>query len=114
MSKGQSILDLGNLTGYQPKTEKAKAALESENAAEHVDQVSQFFRKEVAGFIKAPLNRMVIFLCFFAWMAIALWQTTQIEATKEAEQFLDEDHPLQKSITILNNEFPTADDGKPV
>ena len=43
-------------------------------------------------------------------MAVALWQTTKIEPTKEAEQFLDEDHPLQKSITILNNEFPVADD----
>jgi len=32
-----------------------------------------------------------------------------IEATKEAEQFLAEDHPLQKSVSILNKEFPTAD-----
>ena len=29
VSKGQSILDLGNLTGYQPKTEQAKAAYEN-------------------------------------------------------------------------------------
>ena len=29
---------------------------------------------------------------------------------QENEQFLDENHPLQKSITILNKEFPTAND----
>ena len=29
VSKGQSILDLGNITGYQPKTEQARAAYES-------------------------------------------------------------------------------------
>jgi len=33
-----------------------------------------------------------------------------IEATKESEQFLDENHPLQKSVTLLNTHFPTADD----
>ncbi|CAB9521609.1 dispatched homolog 1 [Seminavis robusta] len=41
---------------------------------------------------------------------IAAWQLSKIEATKEAEQFLDEDHPLQKSVSIINNEFPTADE----
>ena len=29
---------------------------------------------------------------------------------QENEQFLDENHPLQKSITILNEQFPTAND----
>ena len=29
---------------------------------------------------------------------------------QENEQFLDENHPLQKSITILNQQFPTAND----
>lgn len=92
-------------------TEVAKEALESgDQGAEHVDRVGNFFRTKVAGFIQVPLHRIVIFFVFFSWMAVALWQTTQIEATKEAEQFLDEDHPLQKSITILNNEFPVADD----
>jgi len=32
-----------------------------------------------------------------------------IEATKESEQFLDENHPLQKSFSILDKHFPTAD-----
>lgn len=91
-------------------TEVAKQALESGASEEHVDRVGEFFRIKVAGFIKVPWHRAVIAVAFLAWVAVALWQTTQIEAIREAEEFLDEDHPLQKSITILNNEFPVADD----
>lgn len=48
-------------------------------------------------------------LDLFGWISVAAWQTSKIEPTKETEQFLDEDHPLQRSFTILNTEFPTAD-----
>jgi len=94
-------------------TDKARQALE-EAGEEPVqgDRVSRFFRNQVAGFVKKPCNRAVIFLVFTAWIGVAIWQALQIEAAKEAEQFLNEDNPLQKSITILNNEFPTADDDR--
>uniref|UniRef100_A0A7S3KY13 SSD domain-containing protein n=1 Tax=Amphora coffeiformis TaxID=265554 RepID=A0A7S3KY13_9STRA len=88
----------------------AKEALESGESEEHVDRVGEFFRTKVAGFIKVPWHRAVIAVVFVCWVAQAVYLTTQIEAIKETEQFLDEDHPLQKSITILNNEFPVADD----
>jgi len=47
---------------------------------------------------------------FLSWVGVSIWQATKIEPTKENEQFLDENHPLQKSISILDKEFPTAND----
>lgn len=91
-------------------TEFAKEALASGTDDHKEDRVSVFFRTKVASFVLMPMNRIVIAIVYLAWLSIAIWQTTQIEAVKEAEQFLDENHPLQKSFTILGTEFPVADD----
>lgn len=92
-------------------TEKAHETLESgQDDDAKGDVVSEFFRNQVAGFILVPWHRLVLAVFFLTWIALAAWQASKIEPVREAEQFLDEDHPLQKSITILNNEFPTADD----
>jgi len=91
-------------------TETAREALKTGEADEgNGDRVSVFFRTKVATFIHVPWHRMVLFFVFAAWISVAAWQTSKLEPTKETEQFLDEDHPLQKSFTILNSEFPTAD-----
>jgi predicted RND superfamily exporter protein len=90
-------------------TATAKEALESGEQDAKGDAVSEFFRTRVAGFINVPLHRLVLGVIFLSWLGVCVWQTTLIEATKEAEQFLSEDHPLQKSVSILNSEFPTAD-----
>jgi len=74
------------------------------------DRVSEFFRNKVAKFVQVPLHRLVFGVIFATWMGVAIWQALQLEPTKENEQFLNEDHPLQKSITILNEQFPTAND----
>jgi len=95
-------------------TRAAQEILQSGSDEYTGDRVSNFFRTKVAGFILVPINRVILAVFFLSWLGVAIWQTTQIEAVKEAEQFLDEDHPLQKSITILNNEFPTADDDVPL
>lgn len=94
-------------------TDKARQALE-EAGEEPVqgDRVSRFFKNQVAGVVKKPMIRALIAVVFATWIGVAIWQALQIEAAKEAEQFLNEDNPLQKSITILNNEFPTADDDR--
>jgi predicted RND superfamily exporter protein len=91
-------------------TEQARIALEGHEGEMTRDRVSEFFRTKVAGFIKVPLHRLVLGVIFVVWLSIAIWQMSQIEATKESEQFLDENHPLQKSLTILDKQFPTADD----
>jgi len=89
-------------------TEQARLSLEEHGEDIKQDRVSEFFKTRVAGFIKVPLHRLVLFVVFMVWLGVALWQATLIEATKENEQFLNEENPLQKSITILNKEFPTA------
>mmetsp|Transcript_29797 Transcript_29797/g.54761 ORF Transcript_29797/g.54761 Transcript_29797/m.54761 type:complete len:1140 (-) Transcript_29797:156-3575(-) len=90
-------------------TEEARLALEGNEEIQR-DRISEFFKVKVAGFIKVPLHRLILGVLFLTWFAIAIWQMSLIEATKESEQFLDEDHPLQKSVTLLNTHFPTADD----
>jgi len=92
-------------------TENAKAAIEANNGEEMKrDRVSEFFRTKVSSFVQKPLNRLVLAVVFLSWVGISIWQATKIEPTKENEQFLDENHPLQKSISILDKEFPTAND----
>lgn len=90
-------------------TENAKAALEA-NDGEFMkrDRVSEFFRVKVSSFVQKPLNRLVLAVIFLSWVSVSIWQATKIEPTKENEQFLSEENPLQKSITILNREFPTV------
>jgi len=91
-------------------TEKAKLVLEQSDEEIKRDRVSEFFRTKVSKFIQTPLYRLVVGVVFLIWLGIAIWQASLLESTKESEQFLDENHPLQKSITILNKQFPTADD----
>jgi predicted RND superfamily exporter protein len=93
-------------------TEQAKESLENgeHKEGEGDDKVSSFFRNKVAGFIGVPLHRIVLAVVFLSWMGVAIWQATLVKPTREAEQFLADDNPLQKSLTIINREFPTADD----
>ena len=90
-------------------TEKAKTILEA-NEGEEVkrDRVSEFFRTKVASFVQRPVNRLALGVLFLSWIGVAVWQAAKIEPTKENEQFLSENHPLQKSISILDKEFPTV------
>eukprot|EP00581_Thalassiosira_minuscula_P028224 CAMPEP_0183756486 /NCGR_PEP_ID=MMETSP0739-20130205/5061_1 /TAXON_ID=385413 /ORGANISM="Thalassiosira miniscula, Strain CCMP1093" /LENGTH=1155 /DNA_ID=CAMNT_0025993693 /DNA_START=45 /DNA_END=3512 /DNA_ORIENTATION=+ len=91
-------------------TEKARVALEESDGEIKRDRVSEFFRVKVAGFVQKPLNRLCLCIIFLTWLGLAIWQASLIQATKESEQFLDEEHPLQKSVSILDKQFPTADD----
>jgi len=99
-------------------TDQARIALEDapEGEALKGDRISEFFKTKMAPFILNQRNRLVLFVVFAVWIGVAVWQTAQLEPTRETEQFLNEDHPLQKSFTILGNEFPTADEdlGLPV
>eukprot|EP00804_Cyclotella_cryptica_P024803 CCRYP_001761-RA/>CCRYP_001761-RA protein AED:0.23 eAED:0.23 QI:209/0.75/0.6/1/1/1/5/0/1089 len=92
-------------------TEKARFALEANGDTDlKRDRVSEFFRNRVAKFVQVPFHRLVFGVIFVSWMGVALWQALKLEPTKENEQFLNENHPLQKSITILNEQFETAND----
>eukprot|EP00547_Thalassionema_nitzschioides_P004019 CAMPEP_0194205816 /NCGR_PEP_ID=MMETSP0156-20130528/5020_1 /TAXON_ID=33649 /ORGANISM="Thalassionema nitzschioides, Strain L26-B" /LENGTH=1066 /DNA_ID=CAMNT_0038932197 /DNA_START=76 /DNA_END=3276 /DNA_ORIENTATION=- len=91
-------------------TENARIALERSEEEIKRDRVSEFFRNKVAKFIQVPLHRLILAVVFLTWLGIAIWQATKIEPSKESEQFLNENNPLQKSLNILNREFPVADE----
>jgi len=91
-------------------TEAAKTALEANEVGEKDDKVSNFFRTKFASFILSQKIRIGIFLLFIAWFAVGVWQASKLEPVRETEQFLDENNPLQKSFSIINSEFPTAEE----
>jgi hypothetical protein len=49
----------------------------------------------------SPLHRLILGVAFAVWLSVAIWQATLIEATKENEQFLSENHPLYKLVMKL-------------
>lgn len=72
-------------------------------------RITRFFRHQVTDFITGPVyHRLVLGIIFGAWVTAAVVQTTKLRPTEQTEQFLDDEHPLQKSFTILGNEFPVA------
>jgi len=93
-----------------PTADARRVLIESREIELKGDRISEFFRNRVAEFIcTSGTNRLFLFVIFTVWISVAIWQTCLIEPTKETEQLLSEDHPLQKSFAILGNEFPTAD-----
>ena len=80
-----------------------------DNSSQDADRVSTFFRERVFTFIKSPTKRAILGVLFAAWLIVSFVNVMKLEPTKETEQFLDEDHPIQKSVKILENEFPVAD-----
>lgn len=96
-------------------TQKAfeSAELSPEGQDPENDKISYFFRNKVARVVLDPWSRAILTFVFMSWLAVAIMYTIQLEPTQETEQFLNEDHPLQKSFSILGNAFVTAeeDDG---
>eukprot|EP00586_Coscinodiscus_wailesii_P002494 CAMPEP_0172484404 /NCGR_PEP_ID=MMETSP1066-20121228/11874_1 /TAXON_ID=671091 /ORGANISM="Coscinodiscus wailesii, Strain CCMP2513" /LENGTH=1021 /DNA_ID=CAMNT_0013248915 /DNA_START=151 /DNA_END=3212 /DNA_ORIENTATION=- len=72
------------------------------------DKVSTFFRTTFASTIMRPRIRYLICLLSTTWVIIASYYASQLRATQSTEQFLDENHPLQKAATILSSQFPVA------
>jgi hypothetical protein len=72
------------------------------------DAVTKFFGTTFTDFILAPNSRKGIGLGFVCLLIPMFIYVGKLEPTRTAEQFLAEDHPLQYSITILNNEFPVS------
>jgi predicted RND superfamily exporter protein len=90
-------------------TQEAFAKVNSDDDFKR-DRISTFFRTKMSPFINTPLNRLFLGIAFLLWLVIAVIYALRITPTKEEEQFLSEDHPLQKSITILNRAFPIVED----
>lgn len=58
-------------------------------------------------------NRIGVAVVLIAWIIIAAIYTAQLVPTTTAEQFLDENHPLQIGVTILTDEFPKTQEDRP-
>jgi hypothetical protein len=58
-------------------------------------------------------NRLAIFAVLITWIVLTSVYTSKLEPTTTAEQFLDENHPVQKGFTILSAEFPQTDNTEP-
>ena len=77
-----------------------------QNEPIQVDRISRFFEEKMGPFILNGRNRLFVGLILLAWIVISCVFTAQLRPTTSAEQFLDENHPLQIGVTILQDEFP--------
>ncbi len=55
-------------------------------------------------------NRLIVGIVLATWFVITAVFTSKLEPTQSTEQFLDDDHPLQRSLKILESEFPKTQD----
>jgi len=74
------------------------------------DKISTFFRSKVSRIVLRTSSRVILGVVFISWLVVAIMNTVKLEPTQETEQFLNEDHPLQKSFSILGNAFSTAEE----
>ena len=67
---------------------------------------NNFFSQEKVGpFILNTKYRLAVLAICVAYIAAACVYTAKLEPTTTAEQFLDDDHPLQRGAVILTDEF---------
>merc|ERR1712194_94867 len=57
----------------------------------------------------SPRYRILLAIPFVSWVAAATVYSFRLEPTQTQEQFLAEDHPVQRAINILGSEFPSSD-----
>lgn len=74
------------------------------------NSMTSFFEKKVAPAVQKICVQLLLIGGIITWIAFALQYAIRIGATQQAEQVLNDAHPIQKSFTILNTAFPTAND----
>ncbi|GMH50940.1 hypothetical protein TrRE_jg3946 [Triparma retinervis] len=94
------------------ETSTERAAKRSPDDPVHQDKITEFYKGTFTNFILHPGRRLPTMAVLFVWLFVAMYYMTKLEPTKKAEQFLDDEHPLQKAITILNEGFPVASDDR--
>lgn len=86
-------------------TEEALAASVNTESQQQADPVEHFFRTKFAPFILNSRTRVAIALFAIIWLIPAIIFTLQLKPTQKQEQFLKDDHPLQKSLSAMNEQF---------
>ena len=90
-------------------TAKARAG---KNDDVRQDRITEFYKGPFTDFVLDPVKRFSSMAVLFCWLCVAFYFMLQLEPTKKSEEFLDDEHPLQKAITILNEGFPVASDDR--
>jgi len=78
-----------------------------------VDPISRFFEEKITPFMLSGRNRIIIGVVLLIWVIISIRFMSRLQPTTNAEQFLDENHPLQIGGTILEREFETTEQDAP-
>lgn len=94
------------------ETSTERAAKRGPNDPVQQDKITEFYKGPFTNFILNPGKRLPTMAVLSIWLFVAMYYMTKLEPTKKAEQFLDDEHPLQKAITILNEGFPVASDDR--
>jgi len=78
-----------------------------------VDPISRFFEEKVTPFMLSGRNRIIIGVVLLIWVIISIIFVSRLQPTTNAEEFLDENHPLQIGATILDREFEKTEQDAP-
>lgn len=70
------------------------------------------FDEKINWLVGHPIAKWVIIALTLAWAGAAIQMTSKVEALSEAEGFIDRDHELMKTFTLLEDEFPGAASGR--
>lgn len=71
-----------------------------------VDRISRFFEEKMGPFILNGRNRLVVGIILLTWIVVSCVYTAKLRPTTSSEQFLDDNHPLQIGVNILQDQFP--------
>mmetsp|Transcript_7578 Transcript_7578/g.11037 ORF Transcript_7578/g.11037 Transcript_7578/m.11037 type:complete len:1056 (+) Transcript_7578:163-3330(+) len=94
-------------------TPTEKAIEDYQNGVElKTDPISRFFKEKFGPFMLNARNRIIIGVVLIAWIIVAAIFSSKLEPTTTAEQFLDDDHPLQIGATILTENFPQTQEDR--
>ena len=72
--------------------------------------IASFFQETVPSLVKKCSVATSLLISLSVWLYFIIRYAVRIDTAQQAEQFLDKDHPIQKSFTILNTAFSAAND----
>jgi len=94
------------------QTSTAIAQTYTEGQVHKSDRITEFYKGPISNFVINPKSRMATLCVLTIFLGVMLKFMTELKPTEKAEEFLSDDHPLQKAITILNEGFPVAADDR--
>jgi len=88
-----------------------KCIKNKKDQGEQLSFTERFFDEKVDRFVGHRIGKWIIVLITVAWAAGAIAMTSQVEPLSEQEEFIDKDHELMKTFTLLEEEFPGGSSG---